>query len=76
MKRSQIVALVALAVLAVLVILLALRNPQPPVLPSDEIHGAPAGFEACLVCHGPHGDAPRSNNHPLGNDCARCHGRH
>jgi hypothetical protein len=76
MKRPQIIALVALLVLAALVGLLALRNPQPPVLPSDEVHGPPARVEACLVCHGPDGVDPRSRNHPLGDDCARCHGRH
>jgi len=75
MKRQQIIALVSLLVLAALVVLLALRNPQPPVLPADEVHGAPARVDACLGCHGPDGVDARSRNHPLGNDCARWHGR-
>jgi mono/diheme cytochrome c family protein len=30
--------------------------------------------EDCVVCHGPEGGSPRDPNHPIGNDCLRCHG--
>jgi hypothetical protein len=74
MKRSQIIALAALLAVAALVAVLALRNPQPPLLPADEEHAGTRN-ENCLECHGPEGMYPRSRNHPLGSDCARCHGR-
>jgi hypothetical protein len=75
MKRSQIVALLGLLAIALLIAVLALRNPQPPILPADDEHAFFDGAEACLVCHGPEGGMPKSANHPLGNDCTRCHGR-
>jgi hypothetical protein len=75
MNRKQIVAVLALLAIAALVAVLALRNPQPPILPPDEDHAVFDGAEACLVCHGASGGVPRSRNHPLGEDCTRCHGR-
>ena len=31
------------------------------------------GAEGCLDCHGPDGGLPKSQNHPVGRDCQRCH---
>ena len=75
MSKGQILALSAIAALAVLVAVLALRNRQPPLLPVDEDHRGFAGAEACLVCHGPDGGHYKGDNHPIGDDCTRCHGR-
>jgi hypothetical protein len=72
MKRAQLISFAAIAVLAILIGVLVLRNRQPPVLPLDDDHvwrGAPG----CEECHGPDG-IPRSRNHPVGQDCTRCHG--
>jgi len=76
LSRAQAVALVALVALAAIVVVLAMRNPQPPVLPDDEYHASFNGPAACLECHGPDGAVPRSRNHPLGDECLRCHGMH
>lgn len=73
MSRKQIVLLVCLFVLAAFVAWLAVRNPQPPFVPGDEDHIGIA-TEDCIVCHGPDGGSPRDPNHPIGNDCLRCHG--
>jgi hypothetical protein len=75
LNRQQIILLGLLALLVLAVVVLALRNPQPPLLPTDETHRGFAGADACLECHGGDGPAPRSRNHPIGNDCLRCHGR-
>lgn len=53
---------------------LALRSRQPPLLPPDAAHAEAAGAPACLECHGPGAPVPRGPNHPLGEDCRRCHG--
>ncbi len=74
MTRKQVFLLVALGALAALLIGLALRNPQPPILPSDAAHSDAAGGPECLSCHGPTGPSPQSRNHPVGQDCLRCHG--
>lgn len=74
MRRTQIVLAVALLLLAVLALLLALRNPPIPFLPADADH-ADGALRACLDCHGPDAALPRSANHPLGDDCFRCHAR-
>ena len=65
----------ALLLAAGLILVLALRNPQPPLLPADEFHLPASAAADCLVCHGADGELPRGQNHPLGNDCSRCHGR-
>lgn len=75
MKPVQRVSLALVALLAGIVLFLALRTRQAPLLPADEEHGQFAGAEPCMVCHGADGGMPRSKNHPLGNDCTRCHGR-
>jgi cytochrome c553 len=56
------------------VLWLALRTRQPPLLPADAAHAPSPEAPACLTCHGPGGPSPRSVNHPLGDDCGRCHG--
>lgn len=73
MNRTQKVALAVLALVGALVLGLSLRNRQPPFVPQDDLHvGVP--LAECDTCHGPDGDAFRGRNHPLGNDCTRCHG--
>jgi len=69
-----VLLLAALAALAALIGWVALRSRQPPMLPADEAHAAFVSAEACLTCHGPGGPVPQGRNHPLGNDCTRCHG--
>jgi len=72
--RRQSVLLVLLLLAAVAVGWLALRSRQPPMLPSDAVHAEAADAPTCLTCHGPGRPFPRGPNHPLGEDCRRCHG--
>ena len=73
MSRRQIVLAAALALVALLAVLLAVRTRGAPYLPGDPEHASEAA--ACMSCHGSDGPAPRSANHPLGDDCFRCHAR-
>jgi hypothetical protein len=73
-SRKQVGLLACLVALAAIVAWLALRNPQPPFVPEDEDHTGSIGIEDCIGCHDPDGVAPRGPNHPIGNDCHRCHG--
>ena len=75
MSRSQIIAAAFVVVLAAFAVYLAVRGRQPPVLPLDEEHARFLSAEDCLICHDPNGDLAQAKNHPLGNDCMRCHGR-
>ncbi|HXV77033.1 MAG TPA: hypothetical protein VD788_12020 [Candidatus Polarisedimenticolaceae bacterium] len=75
MKRVRIVSLVLLGLIALLLVVLAVRNPAPPFLPADADHAAAGDTPACLACHGVDAPMPRSTNHPLGEDCWRCHAR-
>jgi cytochrome c553 len=75
MSRNQIVLLIVLALVAALVLALALRSRQAPFLPGDEDHRSSPSAQPCAECHGPDGVLPRSQNHPLGEDCFRCHAR-
>ena len=75
MKPLQTSLFAVILVVAGFVVFLALRSRQPPVLPADAEHAAFTGAAACLTCHGPAGSSPQSKNHPLGDDCLRCHGR-
>ena len=75
MNRTKIILLVALGGVALLVGYLAISNRQPPMLPADADHATFSGAEECMICHGLDGPAPQSRNHPLGQDCLRCHGR-
>jgi hypothetical protein len=75
MRRKQTVLLAALAAAAVLVLWLALASRQPPQLPTDATHASWDDPATCLACHAPGAAVPQSANHPLGDDCLRCHGR-
>jgi cytochrome c553 len=75
MNRKQLIALAGLVVAAAFAAWLAWSGRQPPLLPSNEPHAIFQNAAACLTCHGPDGPAPRSAEHPLGDDCLRCHGR-
>ena len=72
MKSAQWISLAAIALLAVLIAVLVFRNRQPPFLPTDSDH-VWQNAETCNDCHGPDG-IPKSRNHPVGQDCKRCHG--
>jgi len=74
MSRRQIVLVAVLALVALIVVWLALGTRRAPYLPEDADHGD-AATTSCLDCHGPDGGFPRPANHPLGNDCFRCHAR-
>jgi cytochrome c553 len=74
MSRSKKISFLALALLALLVGVLVSRNRQAPQLPPDSDHVGFSGVDLCLDCHGPEGVLAKSRNHPVGNDCFRCHG--
>lgn len=74
MKRVQGILLAVVLLLGAVVTVLALRNRQAPVLPNDADHRRGPIPAACLECHDTGGSHPRSKNHPVGNDCMRCHG--
>jgi len=74
MKQAQRISFVAVALLAALVAFFAFRTRQPPILPADTEHASFDSAAACDLCHGPQEGAPKSPNHPLGNECLRCHG--
>lgn len=70
---------VILVVAGLLVAAIALRR-EPPRMPPDGDHRpalaalATSGPErVCLNCHGPTARRPRGPNHPLADDCGRCH---
>jgi hypothetical protein len=72
MSRTQIVLVVALLLVAALILVLVFRNPPIPFLPDDADHVGVAEPN-CLECHNADGIYPRVQNHPLGQDCFRCH---
>jgi hypothetical protein len=74
LNRVQLVLLLLLGLVAGLLLLVVMQNRQPPLLPDDPDHVTFYGHTTCLVCHGPAGPHPQSRNHPVGNDCMRCHG--
>ena len=73
MSRTQIVLLVVLLLAAALLLVLVFRNPPIPFLPDDADHRGGAGAPGCTECHDPEGVYPRGQNHPVGQDCFRCH---
>lgn len=73
-SARQRVLLAILVVVAAGIGWLALRTRQPPMLPADAAHSLAPDVPACLTCHGSGGPSPRGVNHPLGEDCGRCHG--
>ena len=74
MSKTQRILMTSLVVVLLAVALLAWRVRQPPVMPADSAHTSFVNPKRCLVCHGPDGESPRTVNHPVGQDCARCHG--
>jgi len=74
-SRAQLIAFAVLAVVALAIATLAFRNRQPPMLPADAEHAEWAGATGCMECHAADGVVPQDTNHPLGEDCLRCHGR-
>ena len=75
MKTTKTILIGGIVVVAVLVGLLLSRQRQPPFFPPDATHARFINAETCLTCHGPGGSSQRDRNHPLGNECTRCHGR-
>ncbi len=73
MKRTQWIALGALALLALLVLRISMTSRTPPFLPADADHGPAVPLQRCLDCHSAGGEMPRGPDHPVGNDCSRCH---
>ncbi|MDH3628006.1 MAG: hypothetical protein OES25_10155 [Acidobacteriota bacterium] len=73
MNRTQKILLISLVVGVAGIAFLLRELRQPPLLPADADHRLDTG-EACVSCHGPTGSDPRGPNHPLGEDCLRCHG--
>lgn len=45
---------------------------RAPDIPRDMDH-ARSTEENCLTCHGPGEENDRPKNHPLNNDCFKCH---
>ena len=74
MSRKQWMILAAIGTVAAFVLWLALSSRQPPLLPDDDVHRTFESARACLDCHGSDGAVPKSAQHPLGEDCLRCHG--
>lgn len=72
-QRTQVIAVLVLLVVALLVGTLVCRGRQAPFLPVDADHARFVGHGPCDECHGPDAGAPRGENHPIGNDCMRCH---
>ena len=74
MSRKQWIAIALIAAAAAFVAWLARSTRQAPLLPADETHSRFESAPACLACHGPDAPVPRSRQHPLGDECLRCHG--
>ncbi len=75
MKPVQIALLALIVVLAGLVVLMATRTREAPPLPNDATHYSFFDAPSCMNCHAPKRLSPRSEDHPLGDDCLRCHER-
>jgi len=73
-SRKQLMILAAMGAMAAFIAWLAWSSRQPPMLPDDDTHRTFLGARECLSCHCPEGPVPRSRQHPLGDDCVRCHG--
>ncbi len=74
MNRKQWIILSCIAFAAAFVAWLAWSSRQPPLLPDDDAHASFSNAATCMECHGPEGAVPQSRQHPLGEDCVRCHG--
>ncbi len=75
MPRKHWTVLAVIAIAAAFILWLAYRSRQAPLVPDDPTHATIRGARFCLGCHGPAGAVPQPPNHPLGEDCLRCHGR-
>lgn len=73
MSRVQWIALAGLLLLALLIVRVGMGARKPPFLPVDRDHSPAMPTAQCLHCHGPGGSSPRPSDHPIGNDCGRCH---
>ena len=74
MNRKQLVLLSIIALAAAFIAWLAWASRQPPLLPDDAAHTTFVSAASCLECHGQEGAVSQSRQHPLGEDCVRCHG--
>ncbi len=74
MNRKQGIILSVIVFAAAFIAWLAWSSRQPPLLPDDDAHATFVGAGTCLECHGPESAVPQSRQHPLGEDCVRCHG--
>ena len=74
MNTKQWIILSVIAFAAAFVGWLAWSSRQPPMLPTDDAHATFVSASTCLDCHGREGAVPQSQQHPLGEDCIRCHG--
>ena len=74
MNKRQWIILSVIAFAAAFIGWLAWSSRQPPMLPNDDTHTTFVSAGTCLDCHGQDGAVPRSRQHPLGEDCVRCHG--
>lgn len=70
-RRWLPLAILALGV-AVVAFFLLTYNPAPPI-PSDRDHRPARIPNGCLGCHGPGGQSPRPENHPISEACLSCH---
>ena len=75
LKPARCTLLLVIVVAAVAIGYLVATNRQPPILPDNPTHATFAAPSSCLACHGPAGTHPRGKNHPIGQDCLRCHER-
>ena len=75
MNRRQWIILSFIAFAAVFIAWLARSSRQPPLMPDDEAHATFVNAFTCRECHGAEGTVSQSKQHPLGDDCVRCHGR-
>jgi cytochrome c553 len=75
MNLKQWILLAAIVVAAGFIAWLAWSSRQPPLLPADDAHAVFESASGCLNCHGAGSPVPQSPEHPLGEDCLRCHGR-
>ncbi len=58
---------------AVVVAFFLLTYNPAPVIPVDRDHKSARLPSGCLGCHGPGGQSPRPENHPISEACLSCH---
>ena len=67
------VAVFLVMVAVVVGLLITLSGNKSPRIPDDEKHLVFNKEEICFDCHGPDGEAPRSEGHPPKDQCLVCH---